>query len=147
MDECLDYLGEAAYFKNLDANCGYWQLDDHDPHRHKTALVFHRRVFEYNRMPFCGCTASASFQRTVDIVLSNFRWKTCLVYLDDVIVFYKTFDQHLDHVTEVMTALQEAGFSLKLSKCDFFNNKVDYPVHFFRPGKLAVAQKTTKAVE
>ena len=89
----------------------------------------------------------ASFQQTVDIVLSGFRWKTCLVYLDYFIVFSKTFDQHLDHVAEVMTALQEAGFSLKLKKCDFFKIKVDYLGHVVRTGKLAIAQKTTKAVE
>ena len=89
----------------------------------------------------------ASFQRTVNIVLSGFRSKTGLVYLDDVIVFSKTFDQHLDHVAEVMTDLQEAGFSLNLKKCDFFKNKVDYLGHVVRPGKLAVAQKKIKAIE
>ena len=104
-------------------------------------------MFQYNRMPFGLCTAPASFRRTVAIVLSGFRSKTGLVYLDDVIVFSKTFDQHLDHVAEVMTDLQEAGFSLNLKKCDFFKNKVDYLGHVVRPGKLAVTQKTTKAVE
>ena len=67
--------------------------------------------------------------------------------MDDVIVFSKTFDQHLDHVAEVMTSLQEAGFSLKLKKCDIFKNQVDYLGHVVRPGELSVAQKTTKAVE
>ena len=67
--------------------------------------------------------------------------------MDDVIVFSKKFDQHLEHVAEFITALQEAGFSLKLKKCDFFKNKVDYLGHVVRPGKLAVAQKSTKAVE
>ena len=110
MDACLDSLGDSAYFTTLDANCGYWQLDVHKPHRQKTALVFHRGVFEYNRIPLGLCTAPASFQRTVDIVLSGFRLKTCLVYLEDVIVFSKTLSQHLDHVAEVIKALQETGF-------------------------------------
>ena len=123
MDAFLDSLGDAAYFKTLDANCGYWRLDVHKPLRHKTLLVCHLGVFEYNRMPFGLCTAPASFRRTVAIVLSGFRSKTGLVYLDDVIVFSKTFDQHLDHVAEVMTDLQEAGFSLKLKKCDFFKKR------------------------
>ena len=146
MDECLDSLGDAAYFTTLDANSGYWQMRVHPPHRHKTALVCHRGVFEYNRMPFGLCTAPASFQRTVDIVLSGFRWKSCLVYLDDVIVFSKNFDEHLAHVSEVLTALRDAGFSLNLRKCDFFKQQVDYLGHVIRPGKLSVAQKTTEAV-
>ena len=146
MDECLDSLGDAAYFTTLDANSGYWQMKVHPPHRHKTALVCHRGVFEYNRMPFGLCTAPASFQRTVDIVLSGFRWKSCLVYLDDVIVFSKNFDEHLSHVSEVLTALRNAGFSLNLKKCEFFKQQVDYLGHVIRPGKLSVALKTTEAV-
>ena len=61
MDECLDSLGDAAYITTLDANFGYWQLDVDKPHMHNTALVCHRGVFEYNRMPFGLCTAPCPF--------------------------------------------------------------------------------------
>ena len=82
----------------------------------------------------------------MDIILAGFRWKTCLVYLDDVIVFSNNFDDHLKHVSQILKCLQNAGFSLKLSKCSFFKNEVDYLGHVVSPGKLAVAQKTTEAV-
>ena len=61
MDACLDSLGDSAYFTTLDANCGYCQLDVHKPHRNKTALVCHRGVFEYKRMPFGLCKATRVF--------------------------------------------------------------------------------------
>ena len=104
MDVCLDSLGDAAYFTTLDANCGYCQLDVHKPHRNKTALVCHRGVFDYKRMHFDLFTAPSSFERTFDIVLSGFRWKTCLIYFEDINVFSKTFDKNLDHFAKVMTA-------------------------------------------
>ena len=147
MDESLDSLRDAAYFTTLDANCGYWQINLRQGDRHKTAFVCHEGCYEYKRMPFGLCNAPASFQRVMDIVLNNFRWKTCLVYLDDVIIFSKNFDDPLKHVQEILQCLEDAGFSLKLKKCDFFKNEVDYLGHVVMPGKLAVAQRTIEAVK
>ena len=147
MDECLDSLGDANFFTTLDANCGYWQLNLREEDRHKTAFVCHEGCFEYLRMAFGLCNAPASFQRTMDMVLNGYRWKTCLVYLDDVIIFSKNFDDHLKHVQEILQCLRDAGFSLKLKKCDFFQNKVNYLGHVIMPGKLLVAQKTVDAVK
>ena len=147
MDECMDSLGEAVYFTLVDANCGYWQIEVHKDDRAKTAFVCHQGAFEYVRMPFGLCNAPPTFQRTMDILLAGYRWKTCLVYLDDVIIFSKTFDDHVQDVRNVLNCLKAAGFSLKLSKCSFFKDEVDYLGHVVKPGKLAVAQKTTEAVK
>ena len=76
-------------------------------------------------MPFGLCHAPATFQRTVDMLLSGYRWRTCLVYLVDIIVFSNTAEEHVDHVREVLTVMKEAGFSLKLKKCKFFAKSVD----------------------
>ena len=147
MDECLDSLGDAIFFSTFDANCGYWQLDVDVRDRAKTAFVCHRGCFEYLRMPFGLCNAPASFQRAMDVILAAYRWKTCLVYLDDVIVFSKTFEEHLKNVSDILHCLKEAGFSLKLAKCSFFKQQVDYLGHVVMPGKLAVAKRTTEAVQ
>ena len=98
-------------------------------------------------MPFCLCNAPATFQRTVDMLLSGYRWRTCLVYLDDIIVFSNTAEEHVDHVREVLKVLKESGFSLKLKKCKFFAMSVDYLDHVIRPGRLEVAMKNTEAVK
>ncbi len=90
-------------------------------------------------MPFGLCNAPATFQRTLDILLTGYRWRSCLVYLDDVIIFSSTFDEHLGHILQV---LKGAGLSLKLRKCHFFSDKVDYLGHVIRPGRLAVATRT-----
>lgn len=71
MDECLDSLGEAKYFSTFDTNCGYWQLSLKEEERAKTKFVFHEGCDQYTRMIFGLCNAPATFQRTMDIVLSG----------------------------------------------------------------------------
>ncbi len=85
-------------------------------------------------MPFGLTNAPAAFQRTLDILLSRYRWRTCLVYLDDVIVFSKSFEDHLRHVEEILHVLRGDGLSLMLRKCNFFKESVDYLGHVIRPG-------------
>ena len=125
MEDCLDSLGEAQYFTVLDCNSGYWQIPVDPRDRPETAFTGHEGVLEFNRMPFGLCNAPATFQRTVDILLSLYRWKSCLVYLDDIIVFSNTVEEHLTHVDEVLQVLRDSGFSLKLKKCNFFTQSVD----------------------
>ena len=97
-------------------------------------------------MPFELCNAPATFQRTLDILLAGYRWKTCLVYLDDIIVFSRDQASDIKHVDEVLTVLREAGMSLKLRKCHFFVKSMDYLGHVIQPGLLQVAQKNVEVV-
>ena len=138
MDDCIDSLGEAVVFTTLDANCGYWQLPIREADQELTTFTCHRGTFKYVRMPFGLSNAPATFQRVLDIVLSRYRWQTCLVYLDDVIIFSKNRDEHIQHVREVLTSLRDAGVSLKLRKCEFFKSSVRYLGHVIRPGRLEV---------
>ena len=147
MEDCIDSLGDAKYFTTLDCNAGYWQIPVAPGDRGKTAFVCHEGCFEYCRMPFGLTNAPATFQRAIDMVLGQYRWKTCLVYLDDIIVFSRTAEEHIRHVEEVLTTLQDAGFSLKLRKCEFFAETVDYLGHVIRPERLQVAQQKIEAVK
>ena len=77
-------------------------------------------TFCHVRIPFGLRNAPATFERALDIILSGLHWQTCLIYLDDVIVFSKDTNEHVVHVAEVLTLLRSAGVSLKLKKCEFF---------------------------
>ena len=147
MEDCLDRLGEAKYFTTLDCNSGYWQIPVLEEDRSKTAFTCHEGCFEFCRMPFGLCHAPATFHRTVDMLLSGYQWRTCLVYSDDIIVFSDTKEDRLTHVREILTILKDAGFSLKLRQCSFFAQSVDYLGHVICPGKIEVASKNTEAVE
>ena len=126
MDECIDSLGEAAIFSTLDCNSGYWQIPLSKRDREKTAFVCHSGLYEYLRMPFGLRNAPATFQRALDLILAGYKWKSCLVYIDDVIIFSNSLEEHLIHVRDILRVMHDAGITLKLNKCDLFTTKVKY---------------------
>lgn len=146
IDECLDSLGYAKFFTTLDCNNGYWKIPILPRDQDKTTFTCHSGTFRFNRMPFGLMNAPETFQRALDIILSKYRWRTCLVYLDDVIVFSKDVDAHLTHINEGLAALSSAGFSLKLPKCRFLTDKVQYLGHVIRPNLLEVARKNVASI-
>lgn len=147
MDECIDSLGDAKYFSTLDCNSGFWQIPIREEDRDKTTFTCHAGTYRFKKMPFGLCNAPATFQRTLDIILARYRWKSCLIYLDDIIVFSKTIKDHIGHVRDVLTALQNAGASLKLKKCSFFTQSVQYLGHVIRPGRLEMANTNADAIQ
>jgi transposase InsO family protein len=126
MDDCIDSLGDAKYFSTLDANAGYWQISVTAEDQEKTAFTSHRGLYKFKRLPFGLVTAPATFQRAVDVILSTVRFQCALTYLDDIIVYSSSFDQHLGDLENVLKLLQDAGITLKLSKCSFCAEEVQY---------------------
>ncbi len=147
MDDCIDSLGDAQYFTTLDANSGYWQLPMREEDIPKTAFVTHDGLYEYLRMPFGLRNAPASFQRALNIILAGFNWQTCLVYIDDIIIYSKTAEAHLKDVESILEALTQAGVSLKFKKCLFFTDSVRYLGHIVRPGTLEIDQSHVKSLK
>jgi len=146
MDECIDSLGEATIFSTLDCNAGYWQVAIAPEDRKKTAFVCYEGAYQYKRMPFGLTNAPATFQRALDIILSGVKWQSCLIYLDDVIVYSKTEEEHVGHVDRVLRLLRDAGVTLRLPKCRFFRNTVEYLGHEIKPGRLGVMDAHTRAL-
>jgi Reverse transcriptase (RNA-dependent DNA polymerase) len=120
MEEFIDSLGDATIFSTLDCNSGYWQIPVHPYDRAKPTFTSHEGLYRFLRMPFGLRNAPATFQRFVDITLARLTRKICLVYLDDIIIFSKTKEEHLEHLDAVLHRLYRAGLSLNLKKCYFF---------------------------
>ena len=129
MDDALELLHGAQYFSTIDLASGYWQIEMEKSSIEKTAFTTHKGLYEFTVMPFGLTGATGSFQRLMDCVLSGLLWKSCLVYLDDVIVFSKTFEEHQEHLEQVFGALAEANLKIKPSKCRFFEEQVVYLGH------------------
>jgi len=89
IEDILTALGEAQYFSSLDLESGYWQVPLDDNAREKSAFTTHRGLFEFTRMPFGLCNAPATFQRVMQRVLADLEWRSCFVFLDDIIVVLK----------------------------------------------------------
>src|SRR4051812_20798192 len=92
----------------------------------KTTLTCRKGTFRFNVMPFGLRNAPALFQRMMDEVLGDLRWKCCLVYIDDVIIFSTTFQQHIKDMNSVFKKLKEYNLSIKLSKCQFCADAITY---------------------
>ena len=95
IDDTLDSLGDASYLSTLDLASGYWQVEVDPSDREKTAFVTPFGLHQFRVMPFGLCNAPATFQRLMEQVLTGLHWSTCLVYLDDIIVFSRTVAEHL----------------------------------------------------
>ena len=119
IDDFLDHLGGAKVFSSLDLKSGYWQIPVSSDSRRKTAFITPDGLFECKRLPFGLCNAPATFQRMMDQVLSGLKWTMCLVYLDDLVVYGKTFEEHCERLEAVLMALDQAGLSLNPEKCTF----------------------------
>lgn len=124
IDDALDCLQGAEFFSSLDLRSGYWQVPMADADRSKTAFVTPDGLYEFNVMPFGLCNAPATFERMMDNVLRGLKWKTCLCYLDDIVVFSSDFDTHLERLKQVLTCLTSAGLQLNLKKCRFAARKL-----------------------
>ena len=129
IDDTIDALHGAQYFSTLDLFSGYWQIEIDEADKYKTAFVCEYGQYEFNRMPFGLTNAPGTFQRLMNKILKPVLYISALVYLDDIIVFSKSIDEHIEHLATVFKLLAEAGLKLKLNKCEFFRDKIDYLGH------------------
>lgn len=127
--EALDALGGARHFSTLDLRSGYWQVEMDADSKEKTAFITHNGLFEFNVLPFGLCNSAGTFQRLMTHVLRGLEWDICLVYIDDLIIFSRTFDEHLLHLEQVLKRLREANVRLKPNKCHFVKPEVEYSGH------------------
>ena len=125
-------------FSTLDCNSGYWQISVADEDRDKTTFVCHEGVYRYIRLPFGLSNAPATFQRAIYMILGGFKWKSCLAYLEDIIIFSQSAGKHVEHFREVFTALRGAGVSLKAKKSHLFQEEVEFLGHIVGRGELKV---------
>lgn len=126
MDGCIDRFGDAAVLSNLDEKCGYWKIPIDAEDRGKPCFKTHMGTYRYKRMPFRLRNAPATLQRALEIVLFEVRWQVCLVYLDDVIVFSPTVAANTEHLESVLGLLEAVGITIKLNKCELFQEKFDH---------------------
>lgn len=129
VDDSLDEMSGSKFFSTLDLKSGYWQIPMDEQSREKTAFASHMGLYEFNVMPMGLCNSAASFQRLMRIVLQGIEWQGTLAYLDDVIIYGRTFDEHVRRLADVLSRLESAGLTLKPSKCDLFKDEVRFLGH------------------
>jgi hypothetical protein len=126
MDAAFDSLGGSAYFTVVDMARGYYQVELEDESKEKTAFTANGKLWQWKVMTLGLCNAPSTYTRLMDLVLHGINYKYCLVYLDDTIIFSKTFDEHLVHVGEVLDRIKKANLKLRPEKCIFASDTVKY---------------------
>ena len=130
IDDSLEALHGAKYFSTLDLKAGYWQVPVAPEDQEKTAFrTSSGQLYECRMMPFGLCNAPATFSRLMDHMLTGLKWEICLAYLDDLIVFSRTWEEHLDRLHQVLTRIRETGVKLQPSKCTLARDAVDFLGH------------------
>ena len=130
IDDLLDALHGARWFSTLDLKSGYWQVPIQEQDKEKTAFrASGGQLFEFNQVPFGLCNAPATFSCLMDRILAGLHWETCLFYLDDIIVFAITWEEHLDRIWQVFERLCHAQLKLGAEKCTFAVKEVSYLGH------------------
>ena len=117
-DEILQALTGSQWLSTLDALAGFTQLQIKPEDKEKLAFRTHRGLFQFNRMPFGFRNGPAIFQRVMQGVLAPFLWLFALVYIDDIVIFSKTFEEHMNHLDLVFKAIAKSGITLSPKKCN-----------------------------
>ena len=134
IDATLDALGSITpkYFTTLDLMSGFHQMALAPSACEKTAFATPGRnggFYQFKKMPFGLKNSPSSFMRLMSRVLQGLTWRNCLIYLDDIIIFSSSFDQHIKDIESVFGRLRQANLRLKLSKCHFAKSSVKFLGH------------------
>jgi len=148
INDVLDSLGRAKYFSTLDLASGYHQIEVKEEDIPKTAFSAEGGHFEYVRMPFGLNNAPATFQRLMNNIFGELLGKCCLIYMDDIMVYSTSLQEHVTDLEKVFKKLAEANFKLQLDKTEFLRKEVEYLGHVVtqqgirpNPGKIEAIKR------
>lgn len=125
----LDKLGRAQYFTTIDLAKGYHQIKMHPKDIHKTAFVTPKGLYEYIRMPFGLKNAPATFQRLMNEVLREYISKICVVYMDDILIFSTSLQEHIVNIRKIFNKLSEHNLKVQFNKCSFLKKETEFLGH------------------
>ena len=146
IDDFLDRLGKARHFTTLDLASGYHQIAVKEEDIPKTAFRTQRGQFEFVVMPFGVTNAPSTFQRMMNSLFKEELDDYVLVYLDDILVFSSTLEEHIAHIRKALERLRSAKLYARLHKCAFFQRRVEYLGFDVSADGIQPSQEKVKAV-
>ena len=125
IDDTLDAVSQGLVFSTVDLKSGYWQLGLEKSSADRGAFVSHRGQWQFKVMPFGLTNAPATFQRMMNMLMAGLTAEVCCCFLDDVIVFSRSVEEHMWDLGRVLYRFFRANLKLKGKKCKFFQERVD----------------------
>lgn len=143
----LSNLGDTKFFSKMDLESGFHQILIQENDIEKTAFSVNGAKYEFTRMPFGLRNAPSIFQRAIDDVLRPFMGKFAYVYMDDIIIFSKTEEEHLEHLTQIIQSLTEAHMRISSEKSYFFWDKIEFLGHIVSQNRITVDPRKIETIE
>lgn len=148
IEDIMEKARNCRYFTKLDINSAFWSIPLRITDRQKTAFVTQEGHFQWTCLPFGLKTAPAIFQRILSNIIRKNRLTGFTVnYIDDILVFSKTFHEHLEHVSQLLEAVLREGFRLKFSKCAFAESSVKYLGHIIENNNITPINDNLVAIK
>ena len=148
IEDSLDNLNGSCIFTLIDLKAGYWQVELDEESIPLTAFtVGPLGFYECVRMPFGLTNAPAMFQCLMATCLDELHLNWCIIYLDDVIIFSKTPEEHVECLAAVFEKISKAGLKLKPSKCEFFKSRINYLGHIVSKNGIETDPKKIEAIQ
>ena len=129
IEEILDQLAQGRFFTKLDLRQGYHRIRMHPEHAKRTAFQTKFGSYHFTVMHFGLANAPATFQRTMDFLLQDHQ-SFCRAYLDDIVIWSSSLEEHAQHVTTILQKLRDETFYAKQSKCTFAQTEIEYEIGF-----------------
>ncbi|KAL3972968.1 pleiotrophin [Sarotherodon galilaeus] len=146
IQDLIDTLGGHSWFTILDQGKAYHQGYMAEGSRHMTAFITPWGLYEWVRIPFGLSNAPAAFQRSMEEMLDSLRDSCCIPYLDDILCYAKSFDEHVEGVRQVLRALKAHGVKLRPTKCELFQQEVRYVGRLVSADGVRIDPKDTEAI-
>ncbi|GBG90216.1 hypothetical protein CBR_g50395 [Chara braunii] len=146
IDDLLERLGGAKFFSKLDLKSGYHQLEIRQEDRYKTAFKTRYGHFEWLVMPFGLTNAPATFQVTMTTEFRHMLYRFVLIYLDDVLVYSRSLDDHVEHLRTVFERLRQAKYKANHDKCEFARQEMEYLGHYVTPQGIRLLADKIEAI-
>jgi len=146
IDNCLNALQGWAWFSTLDLREGYYNIPIAESDRDNTAFATRSGCHRFTLMPFGLTGAPSVFQRLINFVLCGLSYITCLVYLDDIIIFGSSFDEQLVWLREVFSRIKQGNLKLKPTKCSLFRRSVSFLGHVVSETGIAMQAEKVQAI-
>ncbi len=145
IDQILEELGSALYLTALDLLSGFYNLKINPADVHKTAFSTPDGHFEFVRLPMGLKNSPSIFQRVMNLVLSGCLGKYSFIYIDDIVIYSQTAEDHLKHIGIILERLRQNGLRVKFSKCQLFRTEIDYLGFIVGNGGIRVNPKKVQA--
>ena len=129
INDVIDSLDGNIYFSNIDLTSGYFQMALEEESQNLTAFITPTGLYKWKRLPMGLTSAPGAFQNLMELILAGVSYEVALIYLDDIIIFRKSFEEHLSRLELLLCRIKEASLKIKGSKCRFFQKRINFLGH------------------